>query len=361
MRLGADRARVRVPATSANLGPAFDAAGLALGLYDDVEVRALGSAEVVVDVVGEGAGEVPSGEDHLVVRALRHALDHVGAPQTGLHLTCRNRIPHGRGLGSSAAAVVAGILAARALLHEAEALDDTVALWLATELEGHPDNAAPALLGGATLAWTDEAPQGGAVPDGSGAPPGGGPAQRGGPDQDGADQPLRVGQVHAVRLPVHHRVVPIAVVPPTRLSTARARGVLPAQVPHADAAWQAARAALLVEALGRRPDLLLTATEDRLHQQQRRPAMPESLALVDALRSRGVPAVVSGAGPTVLVLARALEPEGSTGPEQQDLGDKPVPTDADEALAQVFGGAMGGWRILPLAIDQDGALWRRLA
>lgn len=338
MRLGADRARVRVPATSANLGPAFDAAGLALGLYDDVEVRALGSAEVVVDVVGEGAGEVPCGEDHLVVRALRHALDHVGAPQTGLHLTCRNRIPHGRGLGSSAAAVVAGILAARALLHDAEALDDTVALWLATELEGHPDNAAPALLGGATLAWTDEAPQ-----------------------DDDTDQPLRVGQVHAVRLPVHHRVVPIAVVPPTRLSTVRARGVLPAQVPHADAAWQAARAALLVEALGRRPDLLLTATEDRLHQQQRRSAMPESLALVDALRSRGVPAVVSGAGPTVLVLARALEPDGSAGPEPQDLGNGSVPTDADEALSQVFGGVMGGWRILPLAIDQDGALWRRLA
>ncbi len=315
MRLGADRARVRVPATSANLGPGFDALGLALALHDDVEVRALGSPEVVVDVVGEGADEVPSGEDHLVVRALRHALDHVGAPQTGLHLTCRNRIPHGRGLGSSAAAVVAGLLAARALVAEPGALDDDVVLRLATELEGHPDNAAPALLGGATVAWSE-----------------------------GAD-------VRAARLPVHPTVLPVAVVPASRLSTSHARGVLPERVPHADAAFQAGRAALLVEALGRRPDLLLPATEDRLHQSYRRPVMSESLALVDALRARGVPAVVSGAGPTVLVLARAAG---------EILDAATAPTDADTALDQVFGGAMGGWRILRLGIDPSGATGRTL-
>lgn len=320
MRLGADRARVRVPATSANLGPGFDALGLALALYDDVEVRALGSAEVVVDVVGEGAQDVPSGDDHLVVRALRHALDHVGAPQTGLHLTCRNRIPHGRGLGSSAGAVVAGILAARALVAEPESIDDDVALRLATELEGHPDNAAPALLGGATVAWSDE------------------PS----------------GRVHAARLAVHGSVAPVVVVPGTRLATSHARGVLPVTVPHGDAAFQAGRAALLVEALGRRPDLLLPATEDRLHQGYRRPVMAESMALVDALRARGVPAVVSGAGPTVLVLARGVEGAASADPAA------PGPTDADEALAAVFGGAMGGWRIVRLAIDTAGAAWRTL-
>lgn len=311
MRLGADRARVRVPATSANLGPGFDALGLALALHDEVEVRALGSADVVVDVVGEGADEVPSGDDHLVVRALRHALDHVGAPQTGLHLTCRNRIPHGRGLGSSAGAVVAGLLAARSLVAEPEALDDDVVLRLATELEGHPDNAAPALLGGATVAWSE-----------------------------GGDA------VRAARLAVHADVAPVAVVPSSRLATSHARGVLPDRVPHGDAAFQAGRAALLVEALGRRPDLLLPATEDRLHQGYRRPVMAESLALVDALRARGVAAVVSGAGPTVLVLARAV---GAAAP------DGSRPTDADEALRQVFGGAMGGWRIAPLAIDTTGA------
>lgn len=313
MRLGADRARVRVPATSANLGPGFDALGLALALYDDVEVRALGSADVVVDVVGEGAEEVPSGDDHLVVRALRHALDHVGAPQTGLHLTCRNRIPHGRGLGSSAGAVVAGLLAARALVAEPESLDDDVVLRLATELEGHPDNAAPALLGGATVAWSDQA----------------------------------AGTVHAARLPVHEDVAPVVVVPGTRLATSHARGVLPATVPHGDAAFQAGRAALLVEALGRRPDLLLPATEDRLHQGYRRPVMKESMALVDALRARDVAAVVSGAGPTVLVLARAT-------------GTVDGATDADDALTAVFGGAMGGWRIVRLGIDTAGAAWRRL-
>lgn len=316
MRLGADRARVRVPATSANLGPGFDTAGMALGLYDDVEVRALGVPDVVVDVVGEGADDLPTGPEHLVVRAMRHALDHVGAPQTGVHLVCRNRIPHGRGLGSSAAAVVAGLLAARALVAEPESLDDDVVLALATELEGHPDNAAPALFGGTTLAWSE------------------------------------AGRVRAARVEVHPTVMPIAVVPPNRLSTSHARGVLPEQVSHADAAWQAGRAALLVEALSRRPELLFDATADRLHQEQRRGVMPESLALVDALRARGVPAVVSGAGPTVLAFGRTAPGD-----------DRPVDhraTDADQALLDVFGGAMGGWRILRLGLSEEGALWRRL-
>jgi len=314
VRLRAAHVRVRVPATSANLGPGFDALGLALGLHDELEVRALGTADVRVEVEGEGAGTVPDDETHLVVRALRVALDHVGAPQTGLHLVCRNRVPHGRGLGSSAAAVVAGILAARGLVAEPEALDDDVALALATQLEGHPDNAAPALLGGLTVAWTDEpstAP--GGVPD--------------------------PGTVRAARLAVHGDVQPIAIVPPGHLSTRAARGVLPELVPHVDAAWQAGRAALLVEALGRRPDLLLAATGDRLHQGYRREVMPASLALVEALRARGVAAVVSGAGPTVLVLARRL-PGGAS--------------DADEAIAEAFGGVMAGWRVLPLPVDPEG-------
>ncbi|ADG73962.1 homoserine kinase [Cellulomonas flavigena DSM 20109] len=310
MRLRAAHVRVRVPATSANLGPGFDALGLALGLHDELEVRALGTSDVRVEVEGEGAGTVPDDETHLVVRALRVALDHVGAPQTGLHLTCRNRVPHGRGLGSSAAAVVAGILAARGLVAEPDALDDDTALALATELEGHPDNAAPAILGGLTVAWSDE---------------------------PGAAGP---GAVRAVRLAVHEDVAPVAVVPPGHLSTRAARGVLPAQVPHADAAWQAGRSALLVEALGRNPELLFAATGDRLHQGYRREVMPASLALVDALRSRGVAAVVSGAGPTVLALAR----RGRDGT-----------TDADAAIADAFGGVMAGWRVLPLDVDTAGA------
>ncbi|GIG41480.1 homoserine kinase [Cellulomonas phragmiteti] len=315
MRLRSAHVRVRVPATSANLGPGFDALGLALGLHDELEVRALGTADVRVEVQGEGAGTVPGDDTHLVVRALRAALDHVGAPQTGLHLVCRNRVPHGRGLGSSAAAVVAGVLAARGLVAEPEALDDDVALALATRLEGHPDNAAPALLGGLTVAWSDDAE----------------PAQ-------GEDGPA--GAVHAARLAVHPDVAPVAIIPPGHLSTHAARGVLPAHVPHGDAAWQAGRSALLVEALGRRPDLLLAATGDRLHQGYRRRVMPASLALVDALREQGVAAVVSGAGPTVLVLARRRDDGG---------------TDADAAIAAAFGGVMAGWRVLPLPVAVEGA------
>ncbi len=311
MRLAADRVRVRVPATSANLGPGFDALGLALALHDVVEVRAVSTAGAVVDVLGEGAGRVPLGEDHLVVRAIREGLDHAGASQVGLHLTCHNAVPHGRGLGSSAAAVVAGLLVARGLVAEPEALDDAAVLALATAMEGHPDNAAPALLGGATVSWTDDA-------------------------------------VRAARLPVHPDLLPVAIVPPHELSTRRARGVLPAQVPHADAAFQAGRAALLVEALGRRPDLLFPATEDRIHQEYRRAVMPESLALVGALRTRGVAAVVSGAGPTVLALAcRTTDPDGVPG------------TDADAAIAAAFGGVMAGWRVLPLPVDAEGAVLER--
>lgn len=308
MRFATDAVRVRVPATSANLGPGFDALGLALGLHDEIEVRALGAAATTVEVIGEGAGRVPEDETHLVVRALRHALDVAGAPQVGVAMRCTNRIPHCRGLGSSAAAVVAGIVAARGLVAEPEALDDDVALRIATEFEGHPDNAAPAILGGATVAWTDD------------------------------DGP------RAVQIDVDPAVVPVAIVPPVQLSTKTARGVLPAQVPHADAAFGAGRAALLVEALGRRPELLLPATEDRLHQSYRGTVMPDSLALVTALRSRGVAAVVSGAGPTVLALARKV----------------PGGTDADAVIAEVFGPTMGGWQVHALGVAAHGASVERI-
>src|SRR5690625_3266345 len=155
MRLAHDRARVRVPATSANLGPGFDAFGLALSIWDDIHLHAI-AGETTVHITGEGAGTLPSGEDHLIVRALRVALDYVDAPQAGFILHCENRIPHGRGLGSSAAATVAGLLLARGLISEPEALTDDCLLTLATEFEGHPDNAAPAIFGGATIAYVSE-------------------------------------------------------------------------------------------------------------------------------------------------------------------------------------------------------------
>ncbi|GAC1440273.1 MAG: homoserine kinase [Mycobacteriales bacterium] len=257
-----DRVSVRVPATSANLGPGFDSAGLALTLYDDVAVRIIDRG-LVVDITGEGADDLPRDESHLLVRSLRATFDRLGGQPGGIEVACTNRVPHARGLGSSSAAIVAGIVAARALATDA-ALDDDAALSLATELEGHPDNVAACLCGGATFAW--------------GAP------------------------VQVLRIDAYADLAPVAFVPTTRSSTAQVRALLPSTVPYADAAANAGRAALLPTALSTSPGLLLAATEDRLHQQYRAPAMPESAALVAALRNDGVPAVISGAGPTVLAL-----------------------------------------------------------
>ncbi|MFF3443449.1 homoserine kinase [Streptosporangium sp. NPDC002721] len=280
---GTARVTVRVPATSANLGPGFDTLGLALGLHDEIEAEISDSPGIDIAVEGEGAGELDPGEGHLVVSTMRATFDRMGLAQPrGIRLRCLNRIPHARGLGSSSAAICAGILAARALAatpyagnprpggdHPPELTDDD-ALALATGIEGHPDNVAPCLAGGLTVAWTD---------------PGGVP--------------------HLVRLLPHEAVRPVVLVPAHRLSTETARGLLPKDVPHADAAANAGRAALLIAALTARPEpeLLLAATEDRLHQDYRAPAMPHTAELVRRLRRAGVAAVVSGAGPTVLALS----------------------------------------------------------
>ncbi|MER5637699.1 homoserine kinase [Kitasatospora sp. NPDC002227] len=259
--------RVRVPATSANLGPGFDAFGLALGLYDDVVVRVADSG-LSVDIAGQGADSLPRDERHLLVRSMRAAFDRLGGQPRGLEVVCANRIPHGRGLGSSSAAICAGIVAARAVtIGGASALDDDALLVLANELEGHPDNVAACLRGGFTIAWTEE------------------------------------DTARAVTLEPSERVVPVVFIPADEVLTEAARGLLPKTVPLADAAANAGRSALLVEALTKRPDLLLPATEDRLHQDYRATAMPDSAALVAALRAEGVPAVISGAGPTVLALS----------------------------------------------------------
>lgn len=258
--------RVAVPATSANLGPGFDALGLALQWHDVVEVEVRPDG-LEVSVSGVGADDVPWDERHLVVRAVCATFEALGQPSPGLAVRCANSVPHGRGLGSSAAAIVAGVLAARSLA--GADLDDEAVLALAARLEGHPDNVAACLLGGLTIAWTAG------------------------------------GASRAVRLEVHPDVRTVVCVPDGQLATEAARGLLPDVVPHGDAARTAGRAALLVEALTRRPrpDLLLDATEDALHQQYRAAAMPATMALVEDLRARGLPAVLSGAGPAVLVLA----------------------------------------------------------
>lgn len=365
---------LRVPATSANLGPGFDALGLALTLYDNVEIEWAGSG-LSIEVTGEGEETAARGEEHLIVRTFRTAYRLIGAGATttgtaagtaarpgradtgatadagdsgaeeagetaaghgaraaqgvndfsatsegagdsgagvrpaagpdrhgggpaGLRVRCVNRIPHARGLGSSSAATVAGILAARALHPRGDAFTDDDVLALATRIEGHPDNVAPCLAGGLTIAWD------------AGAGP------------------------RLTRLDVDPRVRPVALVPEHRLATEQARGLLPPTVPHGDAAANAGRAALLIAALTGRPELLLDATEDRLHQAYRAPAMPESAALVGRLRAKRVPAVVSGAGPTVLAL----------------------PADGE---ADSIGSEVGtSWHIHPLNVDPHGACVR---
>jgi homoserine kinase len=296
---------VRVPATSANIGPAFDCAGLALTLHDVVEFSVV-EAGLTVEVSGVGAGELPTDESHLVVRAFRAACAELNWTPPGLRVVAENRIPQGRGMGSSAAAVVAGVVGAWSLCPDVEVRDDNAVLRLATELEGHPDNVAACLHGGATLSWeTDRGPI-------------------------------------ADRLDVDPVIQPVVLVPPGTLSTHVARGLLPDVVPHADAAFNAGRAALLVHALTREPGLLLEATEDRLHQRQRAEAMPDTLALMDRLRGAEYAAVVSGAGPSLLVLTRR-HPEDPAG----------IPD--GRRVREVADLTSAGWTVLPLGIDRSGA------
>jgi len=224
--------------------------------------------ELVVEVTGEGAGNVPLDTSHLVARSLAAGFERAGRTMPGLTLRCLNVIPHGRGLGSSSAAIVGGLALARDLLPDgAQVLNDEELVELATKLEGHPDNVAPAALGGFTLAWTGEQ-----------------------------------GLGKAIRLDPHPDLEVVVAIPADRLATERARELLPHTVTHATAAANSARSALLVEAIARRPELLLPATVDQLHQDYRRFAYPQSHALMSGLRSRGIAAMISGAGPTVIAL-----------------------------------------------------------
>jgi homoserine kinase len=259
-----------VPASSANLGPGFDTFGLALTLRDELIATEIPSG-LEIEVAGEGADSVPRGPEHLVVRAMEAAFAHVGARPTGIRLTCTNAIPHARGLGSSSAAIVGGLALGGHLV--GQPLDERDLFVLATQLEGHPDNVAAAIHGGFTIAWIEPT----------------------GP------QLLRLD----AQLPI------TVLVPPSPVSTDMARRLLPARVPHADAASNAGRAALLVAALQGHPEFLMAATEDVLHQPYRAEAMPQSYELVQELRAVDIPAVISGAGPTVLAFARELPvPDG---------------------------------------------------
>jgi homoserine kinase len=322
---------VRVPATSANLGPGFDCFGLALALHDQVGARVTGGG-LDIEIRGEGGQTAGAGERHLVVTAMRAAFAAMGGQPAGIALRCTNAIPHGRGLGSSAAAVVSGILAARALVADgADRLPDAGVLRLAVDLEGHPDNVAACLAGGLTVAWWP----GGAGAGGAGA--GGAvaglvPGADVVPGTDGDARPVRL-----LRLDVLAAVTAVACVAPTAMSTHEARLALPASVPHADAAANTARSALLLAALTSDPTVLFDATEDFLHQRYRAAAAPQTADLLARLRRAGVAAVVSGAGPSVLALGLANQPPG---------------LDVVDSIASETGIA---WRVTPLKVDRQGA------
>ena len=293
--------QVKVPATTANLGPGFDTLGMALALYDELSATVVASGTSRVTVQGVGEASVPTDSSNLVLQSMAATFAHFGVDTPIVELHCTNRIPHGSGMGSSGAAIVGGIMLAKGLLEGIVEIDAHGLLTLATTLEGHPDNVAPALFGGLSIAWmTDAGPQ------------------------------------HK-KLTVHRGVSLLVAVPrDITMSTKSARDLQPETVPHEDAVFNLSRSALLIAALIQSPELLHAATEDKLHQDYRAEAMPETNALVHRLRDEGFAAVVSGAGPSVLVLT-----------------DDPV--ERARAASIVDSTTDTAWDCLMLAVDFKGA------
>lgn len=303
--------RVRVPASSANLGPGYDSMGLALGRYDDLELQRIEEG-LEFFLEGQGVAAVPRTEEHLVLQAVRAAWAAAGVyGMPGLRLRATNRIPHSRGMGSSASAVVAGVLAGNGLLPQRLQLSQEEVLQVCSQLEGHPDNVAPSLYGGMVVSWAE------------------------------GD---RYGCLPVAVLP---EITPVVAVPDYEVSTRLARSLVPSSVPHHEAAADAGRAALLGLAMTQRPEALFAATEDFLHQQYRAAAMAPSAALVGWLRDRGFPAVVSGAGPTVLVLAVGAEQAAQAGHAVADF---------EQGGASQVEQRHVRWDVEALAIDAVGAI-----
>ncbi len=302
--------RVLVPASSANIGPGFDSLGLSLAVYDELIAMATDDEGVLVEVAGEGAGVLPRDERHLVVQAMHRAFDAMGVRPTGFVLRCRNAIPQGRGLGSSAAAIIGGMVLARAMVEDA-AVDDQQLLQWATGMESHPDNLAAALHGGFTVAWLDDAQ----VPG-------------------------------SVRLEPHPDVRVILALPTEEVPTTKAREALPADVDHAAASHNVARSALLVHALTNDPSLLWEATSDRLHQRARADVYPQALQLMDALREAGFAAAISGAGPAVLVLSDNPKAEELVASITAGAGQDP----SDEWMVRAIPISVHGAREVPIEV-----------
>ncbi len=264
--LGDEKIVVRAPATSANLGSGFDTAGVALDWWDTLTIAGVGgrSGGITVAAIGEEAQTIPAGRDNLLVDAIYRLGERAGRPVPAVDLQLELGFPLGRGFGSSATGIVLGLLAGRELL--APGVPDTEIFDLATEIEGHPDNVAPCLFGGATLCWQE------------------------------------AGQSRHHELPLHPDLVALALIAPQPMGTATARSLLPDVIPFGDAVWTAGRAALLPLALGGAFELLMPATGDVLHQAHRLASWPGAAHALTELRAQGHAAFVSGAGPSLLVL-----------------------------------------------------------
>lgn len=304
--------RVKVPASSANLGPGYDSLGISLAYFDEIEVTRIAEG-LEFELSGEGSGDVPQNATHLIIRAMRRCWERAGLTEMpGLRLQAHNRIPHSRGMGSSASAIVAGVVAANALLPEGAQLSADEVFQICSDMEGHPDNVAPSLLGYLTISWGSES--------------------------------------HWESLPitVDPRILLVVAIPDYEVSTKLARSLLPPVISHADAARNSARTALLTQAFSHAPQHLLAATEDYLHQSFRAEAMPASSALVSALRAQGYPAVISGAGPTVMVFC--------TEEDERARVIHAIKEAQKDPHIGLFEGEVLSWRILPVNIDTEGVI-----
>lgn len=271
--------KVRVPATVANLGPGFDALGAAVRMHLEIEIEPRRDS-IDIQVEGEGAEQLPQDETNLVIRSMNEFFDHVARRPPGFAVKVKNPIPLASGLGSSSAAVVGGLFAARALTGRTVPQSEMVSL--ATRIEGHPDNVMPALLGGLVVCYRGQ-----------------------------LDSDLRY-----FRLEPSDRLVPILAVPAKGFSTAEARKALPDDVSFSDAQFTASRAALLVAAVtsGAGADVLADAMDDRLHEPHRLKLMPETAAVHMEIKDAGLPVSLAGAGPSLLIIVP--RPEAATRAEQ---------------------------------------------
>jgi homoserine kinase len=295
VHLRTDEVHIRVPASSANLGSAFDCAGLGLDLWDDIYVRIVDERGIRVDVAGVGEGVLPGDCSHLVAQAMKLGFDALNVHPSGIRIRCVNHIPHGQGLGSSAAAIIGGFFAARALVVDGPSLlSDTQLLTEALALESHPDNLSGSLFGGLSIAWVDA---------------------------NGTAQ-------HSTFAP-HSDIDVTMCIPSTIAPTREARAALPSEIPLTDVVVNLGASAMLVYAMTVDPSFLFAATRDAIHQHRRKMCFSPSLDLMDALRSAGIPAVISGAGPAVLAFA-AVEQVAAFVPDED-------------------------WHIAPMGIAQRGA------